>query len=62
MFCTEDRFFPAGFMRRVVAERLGIVPDQIAAGHCVALSRPKDLASVLSDSAAATGDSPTTRP
>jgi pimeloyl-ACP methyl ester carboxylesterase len=47
VLCTEDRFFPAGFMRRVVAERLGIVPDQITAGHCVALSRPKELASML---------------
>ena len=45
--CTEDRFFPAGFMRRVVAERLGIVPDEIEAGHCVALSRPLDLANLL---------------
>ncbi len=47
VLCTEDRFFPAGFMRRVAAERLGIVPDEIAAGHCVALSRPKELASML---------------
>lgn len=45
--CTEDRFFPAEFMRRVVAERLGMVPDEIAAGHCVALSRPYDLANLL---------------
>ena len=45
--CSEDRFLPAEFMRRVVAERLGIVPDEIAAGHCVALSRPRDLASLL---------------
>jgi len=45
--CTEDRFFPAEFMRRVVAERLGIVPDEIAAGHCMALSRPRDLANLL---------------
>lgn len=45
--CTEDRFFPAGFMRRVVAERLGIVPDESAAGHCVALSRPRELAQLL---------------
>lgn len=58
VLCTEDRFFPAGFMRRVVAERLGIVPDQIAAGHCVALSRPKDLASMLIGYAATPGDSP----
>jgi hypothetical protein len=44
---TEDRFFPPVFMRRVVADRLGIVPDEIAAGHAVALSRPKELASLL---------------
>ena len=47
VLCTEDRFFPAPFMRRVVSERLGVVPDEIAAGHCVALSRPHDLANLL---------------
>ncbi|MDC0720386.1 alpha/beta fold hydrolase [Nannocystis sp. bb15-2] len=47
VLCTEDRFFPPAFMRRVVAERLGVVPDEIAAGHCVALSRPVELASLL---------------
>jgi pimeloyl-ACP methyl ester carboxylesterase len=47
VLCTEDRFFPAAFMRRVVAERLGIVPDAITAGHAVTLSRPKELASPL---------------
>jgi len=47
VLCTEDRFFPADFLRRVVAERLDIVPDEIAAGHCVALSRPKELAEML---------------
>jgi alpha-beta hydrolase superfamily lysophospholipase len=45
--CTEDRFFPAEFMRRVAASRLGVVPDEIAAGHAVALSRPAELASLL---------------
>ena len=44
---TEDRFFPAPFLRRVVSERLGVVPDEIAAGHCVALSRPQDLGNLL---------------
>ena len=48
VLCTEDRFFPPEFMRRVVADRLGVVPDEIAAGHAVALSRPKELASLLS--------------
>jgi hypothetical protein len=47
VLCTEDRFFPAEFMRRVVAERLGVVPDEITASHCVALSRPHDLADLL---------------
>jgi hypothetical protein len=34
-------------MRKVVAERLAITPDEITAGHCVALSRPKELADKL---------------
>jgi pimeloyl-ACP methyl ester carboxylesterase len=45
--CTEDRFFPVTFMRRMAAERLGIVPDEIAAGHCVALSHPHHLGNLL---------------
>jgi pimeloyl-ACP methyl ester carboxylesterase len=45
--CTKDRFFPAGFMRRLAEDRLGITPDEITAGHCVALSRPKELAALL---------------
>jgi hypothetical protein len=44
---TEDRFFPAPFMRRMAAERLGIVPDEITAGHCVALSHPDHLGNLL---------------
>jgi pimeloyl-ACP methyl ester carboxylesterase len=55
VLCTEDRFFPADFMRRVVAERLDIVPDEIAAGHCVAFSRPKELAHTLEHYAAHAG-------
>ena len=45
--CTWDRFFPPRFMRRVVSERLGVVPDEIDAGHCVALSQPRELAELL---------------
>jgi hypothetical protein len=52
VLCTEDRFFPEPFMRRVATERLGVVPDEIAAGHCVALSRPRELADLLVTSAA----------
>lgn len=49
VLCTEDRFFPPAFMRPVVADRLGITPDEIAAGHCAPLSRPDELAAVLLD-------------
>jgi pimeloyl-ACP methyl ester carboxylesterase len=52
VLCTEDRFFPPAFLRRVVAERLQIVPDEIVAGHCVALSRPQELADMLAGYAA----------
>jgi hypothetical protein len=38
---------PPEFLRRLVAERLGITPDEIAGGHCVALSHPKELAEIL---------------
>ncbi|MFI6291257.1 alpha/beta fold hydrolase [Nonomuraea sp. NPDC050790] len=47
VLCTEDRVLPAAFLRRLVRDRLGIVPDEIAAGHCVALSRPRELADLL---------------
>jgi len=54
VLCTEDRFFPPSFMRRVVAERLDIVPDEITSGHCVALSRSVELADRLDRYAATT--------
>jgi pimeloyl-ACP methyl ester carboxylesterase len=47
VLCTEDRFFPAAFMREVVATRLGVTPEEITAGHCVALSHPRELAAML---------------
>jgi pimeloyl-ACP methyl ester carboxylesterase len=47
VLCGEDRCFPPDFLRGLAAERLGIVPDEIAAGHCVALSRPTELADLL---------------
>jgi pimeloyl-ACP methyl ester carboxylesterase len=53
VLCSEDRFFPPDFFRRLVPERLGIVPDEIAGSHCVALSRPKELADLLVGYAAA---------
>lgn len=47
ILCRNDRLLPADFLRRVVRERLGITPDEIDAGHCVALSRPQELAERL---------------
>jgi pimeloyl-ACP methyl ester carboxylesterase len=43
----DDRFFPVEFQRRVVRQRLGIALDEMAGGHLVALSRPKELADRL---------------
>ena len=47
LLCRDDRFFPAEFLRRVVRDRLGFTPDEIDGGHCVALSRPRELADRL---------------
>lgn len=47
VLCTLDRFFPPDFMRQQVADRLDLTPDEIAAGHAVALARPRELADVL---------------
>ncbi|GII89231.1 alpha/beta hydrolase [Sphaerisporangium siamense] len=43
LLCRGDRLFPAPFMRRVVRERLGIVPDEMDGGHLPALAHPKEL-------------------
>ncbi|MFI5911960.1 alpha/beta fold hydrolase [Dactylosporangium sp. NPDC051541] len=47
VLCTLDRCLPESLLRRVVAQRLGITPDPIEAGHCAALSRPAALADLL---------------
>jgi pimeloyl-ACP methyl ester carboxylesterase len=49
LLCRDDRLFPPEYMRRVVNERLGITPDEIDGGHCIALSRPNELADRLDD-------------
>lgn len=43
----DDRFFPLGFQRRIVRERLGIEVDDMPGGHLLALSRPGELADRL---------------
>jgi pimeloyl-ACP methyl ester carboxylesterase len=47
VLCQKDRFFPPGWLRPLVRERLGIEPDEIDSGHCPALSRPDELAELL---------------
>ncbi|MFI0486017.1 alpha/beta hydrolase [Actinomadura sp. 9N215] len=58
VLCDQDRFFPPAFLRRLVPERLNIVPDEITSGHCVALSRPKELAALLTHYATTTNQNP----
>jgi pimeloyl-ACP methyl ester carboxylesterase len=47
LLCRDDRLFPARFTRRVVSERLDVSPDEMDGGHCVFLSRPRELAAKL---------------
>jgi pimeloyl-ACP methyl ester carboxylesterase len=47
LLCRDDRLFSPAFLRRVVRDRLEIDPDEMDGGHCVALSRPKELAERL---------------
>jgi Alpha/beta hydrolase family len=43
----RDRFFPAGFQRRLIRERLGIEPHEIGGGHLAALGHATDLTELL---------------
>lgn len=49
LLCRQDRLFPAPFLRTVVAERLGVAPDEMEGGHFPMLSRPAELADRLED-------------
>jgi pimeloyl-ACP methyl ester carboxylesterase len=54
LLCRDDRFFPAEFLRRVVRDRLGITPDEMAGGHLPALAHPDELVERLEAYRAAT--------
>ncbi|PRA83155.1 alpha/beta fold hydrolase [Microbacterium sp. MYb66] len=45
---ADDRFFPAAFLRELAQRRLGVVADEIPGGHCAMLSRPVEIAELLS--------------
>ena len=53
LLCREDRLFPAAFVRTMVADRLGLVPDEIDGSHHPMLSRPRELAARLAGYAVA---------
>ena len=46
--CSNDRTISPEWSRRAARERLGVEPIEIAAGHCPYLSRPAELANLLS--------------
>jgi pimeloyl-ACP methyl ester carboxylesterase len=58
LLCRDDRLFPPRFLRRVAAERLGVVADDMAGGHTPALSHPHELADRLAGYAAEQGLAP----
>ncbi len=43
----DDRLFPLEFQRKLAADRLGLDVDELPGGHCLALSRPGELADLL---------------
>jgi pimeloyl-ACP methyl ester carboxylesterase len=47
LLCRDDRMFSAAWARRHAHERLGIAPDEMAGGHYIMLSRPRELADRL---------------
>ena len=47
LLCRDDRFFPAGWLRALVQDRLAIEPLEIPGGHCAFLSQPRALALAL---------------
>ena len=47
VLCREDRLVSPEWARRVTADRLGIVPDEIDGSHSPFLSRPVELADLL---------------
>lgn len=44
LLATKDRLLAADFQRRLARQRLGLMPDEIEAGHLPALRRPNKLA------------------
>jgi pimeloyl-ACP methyl ester carboxylesterase len=47
LLCREDRFFPAGWLREISRQRLGIEPVEVPGGHCAFLSQPVALGEAI---------------
>lgn len=47
LIARDDRVFPVDCQRRVAADRLGAVPEEIDGGHTVTLSHPNQVADRL---------------
>ena len=47
LLARDDRFLPPDFARRHARERLGVEAAEVGGSHCVALSRPAELAGAL---------------
>jgi pimeloyl-ACP methyl ester carboxylesterase len=47
--CTEDRAISPGWQRAVAIETLGVRPYELLGGHSPFLSRPEELAELLTD-------------
>ncbi len=45
--CRDDRYFPVGWLRPLVEERLGLEPILVPGGHCAFLSEPQALADAI---------------
>ena len=43
----DDRIFRADWLRGVVRDRLGVDPDELAGGHTLALSHPRELVELM---------------
>lgn len=49
ILCTDDRIISPAWSRYAARKRLGVDAIELAGGHCPHLSRPADLASVLTN-------------
>ncbi|GAA3570108.1 alpha/beta hydrolase [Kribbella ginsengisoli] len=47
VIATEDLLFPAGYLRKLTVDRLGVAPTELPGGHFPMLGHPGELAGLL---------------